>query len=235
MPNQKTADFVVLISAGAEFRSLLPLFPQVDLTSSPYHEFFHTQIDNNQVVFLHTGWGKVATAGATQYAIDRWHPKLLINLGTCGGFKGRVKKDEIILAEETIIYDIIEQMTDADQAVRFYSSKAELTWLGQDFPISVRRAKLLSADRDILPQDIPILISRFDAIAADWESGAFAWTASQNKTDWLILRGVSDIVDRTGSEAYGNVSLWMERSKTIMAKLLDCLPFCLQRYQSTHL
>lgn len=235
MSELKTTDFVVLISAGAEFRSLLPLFPQADLTSSPYHKYFHTHIDNNEVVFLHAGWGKVATAGATQYAIDLWHPKLLINLGTCGGFKDRVKRDEIILAEETIIYDIIEQMTDADQAIRFYSSKAELTWLGQDFPTTVRRAKLLSADRDVLPQDIPMLISRFDAIAADWESGAFAWVASQNNTGWLILRGVSDIVDHTGSETYGNVSLWAERSKRIMAKLLDCLPYCLQRYQSTHL
>jgi nucleoside phosphorylase len=45
------------------------------------------------LAFLHGGWGKVAAAGSTQYAIDRWAPARLINLGTCGGFKGVLNGD----------------------------------------------------------------------------------------------------------------------------------------------
>ena len=169
--------------------------------------------------------------GATQFAIERWRPCLLINLGTCGGFAGLSSLNEILLAEETVIYDIIEGMSDYQQAIKKYSSQADLSWLGDDAPVPIRSARLLSADRDLRPEDIPHLVSHFKGVAADWESGAFAWVATRNRVDWLVLRGVSDLVDENKSEALGNVSLWQQRTGPIMQTLLDCLPWIIKRYQ----
>ncbi len=81
------ADVCVLISAGAEWRALLPHFSEAVEQPTPYGKTFRTTIASQQVQFLHGGWGKVAAAGSTQYAIDRWQPKRLINLGTCGGIR----------------------------------------------------------------------------------------------------------------------------------------------------
>ncbi len=44
------------------------------------------------------------------------------------------------------------------------------------------------------------------------------------RTRTLILRAVSDVVDREGGEAYGNVALFHERAKTIMKNLAEILP-----------
>ena len=54
-----------------------------------------------------------AAAASAQYALDRWHPAALINLGTCGGIAGRVERFATILATKTVVYDIVEQMGDA--------------------------------------------------------------------------------------------------------------------------
>ena len=227
-------DFVIIISAGAEWRCISPLFSASSETKTPYPHCVTTSIENSPVVFLHSGWGKVASAGATQYAINRWTPKFLINLGTCGGLEGRVSLGEIILASETVIYDIIEGMNDYHKAIERYRCLAHLDWLGEDLPIKVRKARLLSADRDIRPLDVQMLIEDFDGIAGDWESGALAWVADKNKVDWLILRGVTDLVSSNQGEALGNVSLWQERTLPIMEKLNANLPWWINQYKDTH-
>ena len=113
------------------------------------------------MIFLHGGWGKIAAAASTQYAIDRWRPRLLVNLGTCGGFAGHIQRGAILLVERTLVYDIIEQMGDPQAASTITPPDLDLSFLRQPYPQPVRRALLVSADRDICPSDIPMLIERY--------------------------------------------------------------------------
>jgi len=83
---------------------------------------------------------------------------------------------------------------------------------------------LVSADRDIVSGDIPDLIKKYDAVAADWESGAIAWVAQKNGIKCLILRGVTDLVSTEAGEAYGDYDLFSQRTKEVMRKLFDQLP-----------
>jgi len=216
-------DACILISAGAEWRALLEHFTDAKIKPTPYGDCFQASLAGFDLSFMHGGWGKVAAAGSTQYAISQWKPQRLINLGTCGGFSGRVQRSEVILARETIIYDIIEQMTDPSQAIKAYSVKQDLSWLPEPTPQPVKIGKLLSADRDILPSDIPALIATYDADVADWESGAIAWVAKQNHLPCLILRGVSDLVDAQSGEAYGDYAFFETQCREIMANFAQHL------------
>ncbi|MCB2209755.1 5'-methylthioadenosine/S-adenosylhomocysteine nucleosidase [bacterium] len=220
-----------MISAGAEWRALLPFFPEAEEQSTPYGNTFNASLAGKRVQFLHGGWGKVAAAGSTQYAINRWGPERLINLGTCGGFAGRVKRGDVILAEKTVIYDIVEQMTDPQQAIERYSVEMDLTWLPSPPPQAVQIKTLVSADRDIIVEDIPMLIEQYQAVAADWESGAIAWTARRNSLPCLVLRGVSDLVDADVSEAYGNYAFFEEQCKEIMASFARNLPAWIEAFR----
>ncbi len=219
---------VVLISADAEWRAATALFPDSDLTTAPLGEHFEITVAGRLVKIFHGGWGRVSAAATTQYAIDQWKPDLLVNLGTCGGFAGRIQQGEIILVERTVIYDILEQMGDAEAALRHYSTDLELGWLGGHTPMPVKRGVMVSGDRDIVSGDIPGLITKYGAVAADWESGAIAWVAHRNHTRLLILRGVSDLVGSTGGEAYGEYDLFLRRSAEIMSQLFEVLPQWLQ-------
>jgi adenosylhomocysteine nucleosidase len=223
-----------LISAGAEWRALLPHFPRAEIKPTPYGEVFITSIAGQDVCFFHGGWGKVASAGGTQYAIDRWDPSWLINLGTCGGVEGMVNVNDMILAQETVIYDIIEGMSSYQAAIEHYSVHANLDWLGNNLPFPVKRLKLYSADRDIRPVDVAGILGEFGAAVADWESGAFAWVCARNHKDWLVLRTVTDLVSAQHGEALGNADLWKGRTVQAMQVLLNHLPWLIERYQITH-
>ena len=225
----------ILISAGAEWRALLTNFPAVKCQPSPYGDYFLTSINGQSLSLMHGGWGKVAAAGSTQYAIDRWRPKRIINLGTCGGFQGQVERDAVILAEKTIIYDIFEQMTDNDKAIAHYSVEHDLSWLPKSPPQPVLTGVLVSADRDILPQDIPELIQKYGAVVADWESGAIGWVAQKNNLPCMILRGVSDLVDISSGEAYGNYTFFEQQCQRIMARFVKHLPNWLNVFNNSNL
>ncbi len=187
-------------------------------------ESFEVNLEGRPLTFLHGGWGRVAAAASTQYAVDHLQPDLIVNLGTCGGFQGRIEAGIVILVERTVIYDIIEQMTDPDEAIKHYTTKLDLTWLPRLTPSPVSRGLLVSGDRDIVPGEIPGLIKKYDAVAADWESGAIAWVAARNHQRLLILRGVSDLVGNEGGEAYGDYELFQSRTRDIMRHLIDVLP-----------
>jgi adenosylhomocysteine nucleosidase len=63
--------------------------------------------------------------------IDRWHPKIIMNLGIRGGFKGEISKGEIILTDRMIIYDIYEQMRDPEEQINHYITEIDNSWISK--------------------------------------------------------------------------------------------------------
>jgi adenosylhomocysteine nucleosidase len=200
---------IVLISANSEWQAVKEILNPSQVQSTPLGE-------------------KISASATTQYVIDHFQPNLLVNLGTCGGFEGCISHGKVILVTRTIVYDILEQMSDSQDAIGYYSTELDLSWLAKPLPYAVQQGLLVSADRDILPADIPLLIQNYGAVAADWESGAIAWVAKRNGVHCLILRGVTDLVSVGGGEAYGNIGLFLKNTKSVMKTLIDQLPAWLE-------
>ncbi len=212
----------ILVSAIAEWEGVKPLFPDARIRHFPFGECFDTLVNDEHISFFHSGWGKIASAGSMQYVIDQYHPGLIVNLGTCGGFEGLVQQGDVILVDRTFVYDIVELMGDLDIA-NYYASSLDLSWLVEPHPHPVRRGLIASADSDLPPEKISLLKSK-GALAADWESAALAWVAQRNDTRLLILRAVSDLVGEHGGEAYGDIKIFNDRAKEIMKRLIEQLP-----------
>ena len=243
---------VILVSANSEWQAVKEILAPAGIQSTPLGETFTIQLKpgifdsgtpdtetrDTGVRFFHGGWGKISAAATAQYVIDHFQPDLLVNLGTCGGFEGKIERGTILLVTQTIVYDIFEQMFDARAAIEHYSTELDLSWLNDDGrqtiddgpsssvhrPSSVVRGLLVSGDRDIRPEDIPMLVEKYGAVAADWESGAIAWVTKRNGVRCLILRGVTDLVGAAGGEAYGNVEIFRENTRKVMKELIGQLP-----------
>ncbi|MDR3574566.1 MAG: 5'-methylthioadenosine/S-adenosylhomocysteine nucleosidase [Anaerolineaceae bacterium] len=227
--SQNSPKVLVIVSAEAEWKAVEEAYPGTTKSESPFGCWFTSTSTGTPILFFQGGWGKISAAASTQYAVQRWNPHLILNFGTCGGFKGDISPGEIVLVEETIVYDILEQMGDLQEALDHYTTRLDLSWLKEPYPIAVRRGRLISADRDILPADIPMLREKFAAKAADWESAAIAWVAKRNNVACLILRGVSDLVDPLfGGEAYGSLDSFIAGSQRIMNILIQSLPAWLE-------
>jgi adenosylhomocysteine nucleosidase len=224
---------VVLISAKAEWQALVNQLHCEEPGCSPFGDYFLHDLPltagKESVRFFHGGWGKIAAAASAQYVIDRWTPALLVNLGTCGGFEGEIERGTVVLAHRTIVYDIIEMMGDCTESISHYTTDLDLSWLGGYSPPGVQATSLVSADRDLLMEEVPRLKERYGAVAGDWESGAIAWVAKQNGIRCLILRGVTDLVGVNGGEAYGNIELYQENTNRVMKRLVEELPAWISR------
>jgi adenosylhomocysteine nucleosidase len=218
-PRPAGRDAVVIVSASAEWRALEQVVHADTHGTTPFGE----TLEAGGILYVHGGWGKVAAASSAQYAIDRWHPRVLVNVGTCGGFVGAVKPFDVVLADRTVIYDIVERMGDPKEAIDAYATTIDLGWLGAP-PSHVVRGTIVSADQDLDPARLAELRDTYHPVAADWESGAIAHVAAQNHTRVLILRGVSDIVAPAGDATYGNELAWDVASKRVMADLVRVLP-----------
>jgi adenosylhomocysteine nucleosidase len=213
---------VVIISANAEWMGVRPLFPDTNVIRTPYGESMDVTLNGWNMLLLHGGWGKIASAGSMQYVIDHYSPDLIVNLGTCGGFDGVAERGDLILVDRAIVYDIVELMDEMD-VTSYYASSLDLSWLAEPYPHPARRGLIASADSDIQPERIPLLRSK-GALAADWESAALAWVANKNNARLLILRMVSDLVSEKGGEAYGDIEIFKERARAIMKQLFKQLP-----------
>jgi adenosylhomocysteine nucleosidase len=216
---------VILISANAEWIPVKEVFGIGSVDANAFGEYFHTEINQQPVVFQHGGWGKISAAASTEFAIQQWNPDLVINLGTCGGFSGQIERGDILMPGRTLSYDIIEQMGDAQEAIDFYTTSLNFSWLQKPYPVVVQNGVLVSADRDILPADIPSLIQTYQSRAADWESASIAWVAAKrHNRRCLILRGVSDLVSEQGGEAYEGTDFFEQSARQIMRRLCSSLP-----------
>lgn len=213
---------VVIISAIAEWKATKEMYPHLEILQYPYGEVACLNLSGWDLRLYHSGWGKIASAGVMQYIIDHDQPDLIVNLGTCGGFEGQVNRGDIVLVEQTIVYDIVELIGDPD-ILAYYASALDLSWIREPYPHPARRGLIASADSDIPPEKI-LFLKSLGAIAGDWESAALAWVAHKNSKRLLILRGVSDLVNEKEGEAYNNLDLFYERTRNIMRTLFEQLP-----------
>src|SRR5512147_1736655 len=144
---------VVIISANSEWRAVKEIFPQLEIFRFPYGEAASLTLKGWDLKLYHSGWGKIASAGTMQYVVDHEQPDLVVNLGTCGGFEGEIDQGDVLLVEETMVYDIVELMGDLDIQA-YYASSLDLSWLPEPYPYPVRRGLIASADSDLPPSKI---------------------------------------------------------------------------------
>lgn len=224
----ENTEVVTIISADVEWQVIRSLIQGEAIEESPYGEYFQYRegdcFGERRGLFFKGGWGKISAAASTQYAIDRWRPNLLVNLGTCGGFEGEIERNALVLVERAIVYDIFEEMGDAEDHIAHYTTELDLSWLQEPLPEPVIRGLMVSGDRDLSPGDIERLKFDYGAFAGDWESGAITYVAQRNRIPCLILRGVSDLVSTAGGEAYSNPNLFRESAREILTHLVRKLP-----------
>lgn len=64
--------------------------------------FYEGILNNKQVVILLSGVGIINTASAITVAIQKYHPDIILNLGTAGSYNQNIHKKDIIIATSCI-------------------------------------------------------------------------------------------------------------------------------------
>lgn len=165
--------------------------------------------EDEGLVVLVSGAGKVAGALAAQYACDVFKPRAVISLGLAGGVDDDARQGQVIVATGATQHDLdARPLTDArgvvpglgvsiipaDVAVvdkllrvsRFESKDARSGLVLTGDQIVTRRTV-----REALLKDFP------EAACIDMETAAVAQVAHQNGVPWSALRVISDSADES--------------------------------------
>ena len=104
-----------------------------------------------KVILSKSGVGKVNAATTTQFIIDKYKPKYIINIGLAGGLSPELKAGDMVLAEKLVQHDF-------DLTALGYKL-CEKPW--QNYVYSADKT-LTSKLKELYPEDIKIAFEKFE-------------------------------------------------------------------------
>lgn len=195
--------------------------------------FYSGKLNNQDVVLVQSGIGKVASTIATALVIERFSPKYVINTGSAGGFDPALKVGDIAVGNELVHHDV--DVTAFDYAFGQVPGmpatfKADETLIAvaqqciNNLDGITSKVGLIATGDSFMcdPERINQTHERFPTmLAVEMEGAAIAQTCHQLKTPFLVIRSLSDIA---GQESPMSFDAYLEvASKNSSALMLDIL------------
>ncbi|MBU2917299.1 5'-methylthioadenosine/S-adenosylhomocysteine nucleosidase [Psychrosphaera sp. F3M07] len=195
--------------------------------------FYSGKLNNQDVVLVQSGIGKVASTIATALVIERFSPKYVINTGSAGGFDPALKVGDIAVGNELVHHDVdvtafnyafgqVPGMPATFKADETLIAVAQQCINNLD-GITSKVGLIATGDSFMCdPERINQTRERFPTmLAVEMEGAAIAQTCHQLKTPFLVIRSLSDIA---GQESPMSFDAYLEvASKNSSALMLDIL------------
>lgn len=172
---------------------------------------FTGQLRGKNVVIARCGIGKVNAALATQFLLDNYHPKVIINTGVAGGVSPMVKIGDLVIGHSSLQHDFDVQNFGYPRGViprlktSLFQAEQRLVELAADAATEIFGANrihkgfIVSGDQFVSSIEQKEAILRFfsEATCVEMEGAAIAQVAYMNQVSHLIVRAISDQADTT--------------------------------------
>lgn len=169
-----------------------------------------------KVVIACCGIGKVNAALATQYIIDHFNPKAIINTGVAGGVSPQVSIGDLVIGQNSLQHDfdvrnfgypkgtipsLKTSIFPADPKLIELAVQAARTQVDHN---KIHQGLIVSGDQFIssLEQKREIISFFPKTMCAEMEGAAIAQVAHLNQIPHLIVRAISDQADNTAPEDF---------------------------------
>lgn len=178
------------------------------------YTFYQGQLDDNDVVIVQSGIGKVAAALATAFLIDRFQPDYIVNTGSAGGFDPSLKVGDIVVSSQVRYHDVdvtafgyeIGQLPANPAAYIPNETLVEAAQVGinklEDIHAMVG---LITTGDTFMTKEVDIAKARtnFPTMAAvEMEGAAIAHTCHQFEVPFVIIRSLSDIAGKESPTSF---------------------------------
>jgi adenosylhomocysteine nucleosidase len=193
-------------------------------------------IENVPCVLARCGVGKVAAAACAQTMLLKYHPQLVINVGVAGGIGEGIQIGDLVIAQKLVQHDM--DTTAAGDPPGFLSGpnliyletaekvlETAVSVSSQFYPSPVHCGIIATGDQFVADGELRKKICRqFDAVACEMEGGAIAQICWNGKTDFLVLRAISDSADQKAVMAFPMFArMAANRMFQLLPKLLPAL------------
>ena len=96
----------LIVAMDAEFNLVKQALNDVKLNNIKYISFVEGSFNNNQVILMKSGIGKVCAAVATSEMINNFAPDYIINTGIAGGIDKSLSVMDVVVGEKTAYHDV---------------------------------------------------------------------------------------------------------------------------------
>ena len=183
-----------------------------------------------KIILSESGVGKVASATTTQFIIDKYKPKYIINIGIAGSLSSDLKAGDTVVGEKMVQHDFdvtafgnpkgyIDNGVEPDKPTIFYSDKKLVDkFLANN---SLKLGTIATGDIFVTDKKLKNDIKKeFGANVIDMESAAIAQTAQKNNIPFIIIKTISDGLDGTTDEYKQNKQNIAKKPAQITVKTL---------------
>ncbi len=127
--------------------------------------------------------------------ITHFHPDLVLNIGTCGGFKARGGAiGDVYISEAPVFYHDRRVPLEGFDAGGFGYYKPSR--LSTKEPLPFKSGKITTGSSLHASQQDMEIILEHQADCKEMELAAIGYVASRLKTPWVGLKSITDILDR---------------------------------------
>ncbi len=185
-----------------------------ETSSHAGYTFYQGQIDNNDVVIVQSGIGKVAAALATAILIDKFQPDYIVNTGSAGGFDATLNVGDIVVSSEVRYHDVdvtafgyeIGQLPENPAAYIPHKTLITAAKAGINELKNIQTmVGLITTGDTFMTKDDDIAKARknFPTMAAvEMEGAAIAQTCHQFNLPFVIIRSLSDIAGKESPTSF---------------------------------
>jgi adenosylhomocysteine nucleosidase len=178
-------------------------------------EFCEGKLDDEDVIVVHCGMGKVNAGICAQILINTFGANRVINTGVAGSLDAKINIGDIVVSTDAVqhdfdltplgyapgeIYDIGTISFPADEEMR----KNVVTATKECAPdIQIFEGRICTGDQFIASKEQKnAIISKFGGLCCEMEGGAIAQVCYLNKIPFVIIRAISDKADDSEEMSY---------------------------------
>ncbi len=182
--------------------------------------FYEGELNNQSVVIVMSGIGKVNAAICTQILVDLYHIDAVINTGVAGSLNNEINIGDIVLSVDALQHDMdatgfgYEAGVIPRMETSLFVANEDLRTLAKTVcqevnpEISVFEGRIVSGDQFISNHDIKTrLVEMFKGDCCEMEGASIAQAAYLNQIPFLIIRAISDKADGSAEMDYGEFEM----------------------------
>ena len=228
----------IICAMEEELESITRSLGNISVTTTSNRGFtVHTaNYKNHDLVFILCGIGKVNAAIHTQYIIDTYMPKYIINVGVGGSLSPDLSFGDVVIANDLVQHDMdvsgfglpLGQIPRMD--VFAFTSDSDLlqkaaTITSDEYKVVLGR--IATGDQFIDDkQQADFIHNEFNAVACEMEGAAIAHVCYVNQVPFIVVRALSDMAGRDGAAVHSFEQLkemTAKRSSNVVKQLLELM------------
>lgn len=194
----------IIAAMNEEVEAIKKIMTDISVKRIYELEFITGKINENEVVLVKCGVGKVNAARTTQILLNNFDVEYVINVGTAGSLNENIEIGDVVVGEKLVQHDFDitaggrEKGYITDVGKYFYSDKSlvektkkVIAEMNENFNAFIGTI----ATGDIFVQDIKVkdgIKKEFDADCAEMEGAAIAQVCTLDNIPFIVIRSISD-------------------------------------------